>query len=94
MVGIKAPSIYAHFKGKEELLGAVMDWSDEEYAKGMGLREEAEGAVDCVVEVHIVLCLGRGGQVFTDTVIDDHHVVDGVTDHGQDSRDELLVNFH
>ena len=31
-VGIKTPSIYAHFKGKEELLGAVIDWSDEEYA--------------------------------------------------------------
>lgn len=40
-VGIKTPSIYAHFKGKEELLGAVIDWSDEEYAKGMGLKEEA-----------------------------------------------------
>ena len=40
-VGIKTPSIYAHFKGKEELLGAIIDWSDEEYAKGMGLKEEA-----------------------------------------------------
>ena len=40
-VGIKTPSIYAHFKGKEELLGAVIDWSDEEYAKGMGLKKEA-----------------------------------------------------
>lgn len=40
-VGIKAPSIYAHFKGKEELLQAVIDWSDEECAKGMGLKEEA-----------------------------------------------------
>ncbi len=40
-VGIKAPSIYAHFKGKEELLQAVIDWSNEEYAKGMGLKEEA-----------------------------------------------------
>ena len=34
-VGIKAPSIYAHFKGKEEILKAVNEWVDEKYNKGM-----------------------------------------------------------
>lgn len=34
-VGIKAPSIYAHFKGKEEILKAVNEWVDEKYKKGM-----------------------------------------------------------
>lgn len=43
-VGIKAPSIYAHFKGKEEILQAVIDWADEEYSKGMrmGIYTDAD----------------------------------------------------
>lgn len=43
-VGIKAPSIYAHFKGKEDILKAVLDWTDQEYEKGMklGIYKEAE----------------------------------------------------
>ena len=43
-VGIKAPSIYAHFKGKEEILHAVIDWADEEYSKGMrmGIYTDAD----------------------------------------------------
>ena len=34
-VGIKAPSIYDHFKGKEALLYAVRDYADIAYDKGM-----------------------------------------------------------
>ncbi len=34
-VGIRAPSIYDHFKGKEALLQAISDHADEEYEKGM-----------------------------------------------------------
>ena len=34
-VGIRAPSIYAHFKGKDEILQAVSDWVEDEYSKGM-----------------------------------------------------------
>lgn len=34
-VGIKAPSIYDHFKGKEALLYAVRDYADIVYDKGM-----------------------------------------------------------
>ena len=41
-IGIKGPTIYKYFKGKEALLQAVIDNADEEYYKGMGfgLREE------------------------------------------------------
>ena len=43
-VGIRAPSIYAHFKGKDEILQAVFDWVDEEYSKGMrmGIYNDAD----------------------------------------------------
>ena len=34
-VGIKAPSIYDHFRGKEDLLYAVRDYADIAYDKGM-----------------------------------------------------------
>lgn len=41
-IGIKGPTIYKYFKGKEALLQAVIDNADEEYYKGMGfgLRKE------------------------------------------------------
>ncbi|MCR4990356.1 MAG: TetR/AcrR family transcriptional regulator [Lachnospiraceae bacterium] len=34
-VGIKAPSIYDHFKGKEAILQAMIERADEEYNKGI-----------------------------------------------------------
>ena len=39
-VGIKGPTIYKYFKSKEDLLKAVIDSSEEEYARGMGLIED------------------------------------------------------
>lgn len=36
-VGIKVPSIYDHYKGKEAILQTIADRADEEYAKGMEL---------------------------------------------------------
>ena len=38
-VGIKAPSIYDHFKGKKGILQAVVTYADEEYEKGMAFRK-------------------------------------------------------
>ncbi len=35
-VGIKGPTIYKYFKNKEDLLRAVIDSAEAEYAKGMG----------------------------------------------------------
>ena len=35
-VGIKGPTIYKYFKSKEDLLKAVIDTAEDEYAKGMG----------------------------------------------------------
>ena len=37
-VGIKAPSIYDHYKGKEAILQAISERADEEYTRGMELR--------------------------------------------------------
>lgn len=58
-----------------------------------GVDVTAEGAVHCIVEVGSVASLRGKGQVLTYTVVDNHHVVDRVTDHRQDSGDELLVDF-
>jgi len=44
-VGIKAPSIYAHFKGKEEILQAVIGWADEEYSKGMRMGADTDADI-------------------------------------------------
>lgn len=44
-VGIKAPSIYDHFKGKEALLYAVRDYADIVYDKGMQFSRVQSEAV-------------------------------------------------
>ncbi|MBQ8984138.1 MAG: TetR/AcrR family transcriptional regulator [Lachnospiraceae bacterium] len=41
VVGIKAPSIYDHYKGKEELLQVLVDRSEEEYDNGMKQNMQA-----------------------------------------------------
>ena len=55
-VGIRAPSIYAHFKGKEEILQAVRDWVDEEYSKGMrmGIYTDADIRTDAELKAYAV----------------------------------------
>ncbi|MBO4292095.1 MAG: TetR/AcrR family transcriptional regulator [Lachnospiraceae bacterium] len=39
-IGIKGPTLYKHFKGKEALLTAIMERTDHEYEKGMGIRTQ------------------------------------------------------
>ncbi|MCR4939677.1 MAG: TetR/AcrR family transcriptional regulator [Treponemataceae bacterium] len=35
-VGIKAPSLYKHFKGKEEILNAIIDSAEARYEESFG----------------------------------------------------------
>lgn len=39
-IGIKGPTIYKYFKNKEDLLKAVIDNAEAEYAKGMGASKQ------------------------------------------------------
>ena len=38
-VGIKAPSLYKHFKGKEDILNALIDSAEEYYEKSFGSEQ-------------------------------------------------------
>ena len=38
-VGIKGPSIYKHFKGKEEILNSIIDTAEERYYALFGSEE-------------------------------------------------------
>ena len=58
-----------------------------------GVDGTCESAVQCIVEDALTVTLWIVLEDFTDTVEDDHLVVDGVTDHRQDSTNECLVNL-
>ena len=45
-VGIKGPTIYKYFKGKEDILNNILELANVEYVKGMKMRENAKIAVD------------------------------------------------
>lgn len=44
-IGIKGPTIYKYFKNKEDLLKAVIDNAEAEYAKGMGASKQILDAI-------------------------------------------------
>ncbi len=37
--GIKGPSIYRHYKGKEDIFNSLIDWVASHYEKGFGLKQ-------------------------------------------------------
>ena len=45
-VGIKGPTIYKYFKGKEDILNAILEKADVEYEIGMKMRENAKVVVN------------------------------------------------
>ena len=45
-VGIKGPTIYKYFKGKEEILNTILDRADVEYEAGMKKRATAKMEID------------------------------------------------
>lgn len=45
-VGIKGPTIYKYFKGKEDILNAIVEKADAEYAIGMRMHENAKLIVE------------------------------------------------
>ena len=45
IVGIKAPSLYKHYKGKEDILNALIDSAETRYERG-GMDHSAGGGPD------------------------------------------------
>ena len=50
-IGIKGPTIYKYFKNKEDLLKAVIDCSEDEYKKGMGINEKLPDMINSGAEL-------------------------------------------
>lgn len=93
-VGIKAPSIYAHFKGKEELLEAVTLWADEEYAKGMGTKEDAGKNVRTGKKLLVALFFSVSLiflEIFLGFFI--KYLYLGIAQQDNDLLDEALIGF-
>ncbi len=49
-VGIKAPSLYKHFKGKEDILNALIDWAEEHYEESFGSEKQIGELPKCKEE--------------------------------------------
>ena len=57
IVGIKAPSLYKHFKGKEDILNALIDSAEARYEKMFGseknigkIPKDREEFIICTIE--------------------------------------------
>lgn len=47
-IGLKGPNLYKYFKGKEDLMDAIMDRADKEYTAGMVIRTKDADSVHSV----------------------------------------------
>ena len=89
---------HTHEKREYEALDGLTteDKDSEQYDERThrGRERTAERVVQRVVDVHFLLALRIESVVLTNTVEDDHGIVDRVTDNGQDSCDECLIKLH
>ena len=67
-VGIKAPSLYKHFKGKEDILNALIDSAEARYEEMFG-SEKNIGKVPKSGEEFIQVTMGRIAFTIKDPVI-------------------------
>ena len=82
------------YEALNALTAKAEDSEQHDEGRHRGRERTAQGVVQCVVDILSTVVLRIQGIVLTDTVEDDHGIVDRVTDNGQDSSDERLVNFH
>ena len=67
-VGIKAPSLYKHYKGKEDILNALIDSAEVRYEEMFG-SEKNTGKVPQNIEEFIKVTMGRIEFTIKDPVI-------------------------
>lgn len=46
--GLKGPSLYRHYKGKEDIFLSLIDMVETHYTKGFGLKNTKEGFPECM----------------------------------------------
>ena len=68
IVGIKAPSLYKHYKGKEDILNALIDSAEARYEEMFG-SEEHIGKIPESKEEFIQVTMGRISFTMQDPVI-------------------------
>ena len=68
IVGIKAPSLYKHYKGKEDILNALIDSAETRYEEMFG-SEEHIGKIPESIEEFIQVTMGRISFTMRDPVI-------------------------
>jgi AcrR family transcriptional regulator len=68
LVGIKAPSLYKHFKGKEDILNALIDIAEERYEENFG-SEKHIGKIPDSLEEFIQMSLKRTAFTINDPMI-------------------------
>ena len=68
IVGIKAPSLYKHYKGKEDILNALIDSAEVRYEEMFG-SEENIGKIPESKEEFIKVTMGRISFTMRDPVI-------------------------
>ena len=67
-VGIKAPSLYKHFKGKEDILNAIIDNAEAHYEKSFG-SEQHIGKIPESREGFVRTTMGRIAFTMHDPII-------------------------
>ena len=68
IVGIKAPSLYKHYKGKEDILNALIDSAEARYEEVFG-SEEHIGKIPESIEEFVKVTMGRISFTMRDPVI-------------------------
>ena len=68
LVGIKAPSLYKHFKGKEDILNSLIDIAEERYEENFG-SEKHSGKIPDSLEEFIQMSLNRTSFTINDPMI-------------------------
>ena len=68
LVGIKAPSLYKHFKGKEDILNSLIDIAEERYEENFG-SENNIGKIPDSIEEFIQSSIGRTAFTINDPMI-------------------------
>ena len=89
---------HTHEEGEDEALDGLAtedeDSKEDDERTHRGRERTAQSAIQCVVDIDILFAFRIEFVVLTNTVKDNHGIVDRITDNGQDSRDERLVDLH